>query len=247
SVVWLYLHLVHLYQWHHLAISYLSPILSGVDVSINGRSLVALVHILNMHDYGMILGMDWLGQHHALLDCHKRRVIFRVPGEEELVFQCPRTRSSRMLISCLKAHRLISKGCDAFLASVVVSAEGPSSSVSDIEVIREFPDVFSDDLPRLPPIREIDFAIELIPSTSLISIAPYRMAPTELAKLKKQLQDLLDKGLIHPSVSPWGAPVLFVKKKAGSFWMCIDYRKLNQVTVKNKYPLPRIDDLFDQL
>src|SRR5262249_18845006 len=144
-------------------------VMSGVDVSVDGKSFVALVHILVMQDYDLILGMDWLGQHHALLDCHKRRVIFRAPGEEELVFQCPRTRSSRMLISCLKVHRLISKGCDAFLACVVASAEGSSSSVSDIEVIREFPDVFSDDLPGLPPVREIDFAIELIPGTSPIS------------------------------------------------------------------------------
>src|SRR5262249_52365792 len=198
--------------------------MSGVDVFIDGRSMVAMVHILNMHDYDMILGMDWLGQHHALLDCHKRRVIFRTPGEEELVFQCPRTRSSRVLISCLKAYKMIGKGCEAFLASVVaISDEGFSSSVADIEVIREFPDVFSDDLPGLPPVREIDFAIELIPGTSPISISPYRMAPTELAELKKQLHDLLDKGLIRPSVSPWGAPVLFVKKKDGSFWMCIDY------------------------
>src|SRR5262249_30178921 len=127
------------------------------------------------------------------------------------------------------------------------SSEGSSSSVADIEVIGEFPDVFSDDLPGLPPVREIDFPIELIPGTSLISIPPYRMVPAELAELKRQLQDLLDKGLIRPSVSPWDAPVLFVKKKDGSFRMCIDYRKLNQVTVKNKYPLPRIDDLFDQL
>src|SRR5262249_20719302 len=125
----------------------------GVDVSVDGRSLVALVHVLDMQDYDMILGMDLFGQHHALLDCHKRRVIFRAPGEEELVFQCPRAHSSRVLISCLKAHRMIGKGCEAFLASVVASSsEGSSSSVVDIEVIREFPDVFSDDLPGLPPV-----------------------------------------------------------------------------------------------
>src|SRR5262249_34559695 len=127
--------------------------LPEVDVTVDGRSLVALVHVLDMHDYDMILGMDWLGQHHALLDCHKRRVIFRVPGGEELVFQCPRTRSSRVLVSCLKAHRMISKGCETFLTSVVASSsEGSTSFVADIEVIREFPDVFSDDLPGLPPV-----------------------------------------------------------------------------------------------
>jgi hypothetical protein len=99
----------------------------------------------------------------------------------------------------------------------------------------------------LPPDREIEFTIELMPGTQPIHKAPYRMAPTELKELKEQLQDLLDRGFIQPSVSPWGAPVLFVKKKDGSMRLCIDYRELNKVTIKNKYPLPRIDDLFDQL
>ena len=100
---------------------------------------------------------------------------------------------------------------------------------------------------RFTPDREMEFAIELVPSTAPISKAPYRMAPTELAELKKQLQELLDKGLIQPSVSPWGAPVLFVRKQDGRLRLCIDYRELNRVTVKNKYLLLYIDDLFDQL
>jgi hypothetical protein len=99
----------------------------------------------------------------------------------------------------------------------------------------------------LPPDREVDFSIDLVPGTQPIHKAPYRMSPTELRELKEQLQELLDRGFIRPSVSPWGAPVLFVKKKDGSMRMCIDYRELNRVTIKNKYPLPRIDDLFDQL
>ncbi|KAH0759938.1 hypothetical protein KY290_023431 [Solanum tuberosum] len=99
----------------------------------------------------------------------------------------------------------------------------------------------------VPPEREIDFGIDLLPDTRPISIPPYRMAPTELKELKEQLKDLLDKGFIRPSVSPWGAPVLFVRKNDGSLRMCIDYRQLNKVTIKNKYPLPRIDDIFDQL
>ena len=111
----------------------------------------------------------------------------------------------------------------------------------------EFPDVFPEDLPGLPPDRETEFTIEVAPGVAPTSIPPYRMTPPELQELKKQLQELLEKGYIRPSVSPWGAPVLFVKKKDGTLRLCIDYRKLNQVTVKNKYPLPRIDDLFDQL
>ena len=119
--------------------------------------------------------------------------------------------------------------------------------IEDIPVVSEFPDVFPEELPGLPPTREIDFTIDLLPGTAPISQAPYRMAPAELKELKTQLQELVDKGFIRPSMSPWGAPVLFVKKKDDTLRLCIDYRKLNQVTVKNKYPLPRIDDLFDQL
>ncbi|TYK21872.1 pol protein [Cucumis melo var. makuwa] len=113
--------------------------------------------------------------------------------------------------------------------------------------VREYPDVFPDELLGLRPHREINFAIKLEPDTALISRAPYRMAPVELKELKVQLQELLDKGFIRPSVSPWGAPVLFVKKKDGLMRLCTDYRELNKVTVKNCYPLPMIDDLFDQL
>ncbi|WMV46525.1 hypothetical protein MTR67_039910 [Solanum verrucosum] len=104
-----------------------------------------------------------------------------------------------------------------------------------VPVVSEFPEVFPNDLPRVPPEREIDFGIDIIPDTQTISIVPYRMAPAELKELKEQLKDLLDKGFIRPSVSAWGAPVLFVRKKDGSLRMCIDYCQLNKVTIKNKF------------
>ncbi|GJR12464.1 hypothetical protein Tco_0795116 [Tanacetum coccineum] len=107
--------------------------------------------------------------------------------------------------------------------------------------------LFPEDLPSLPPAQPVEFQIDLIPGAAPVARAPYRLAPSEMKELSKQLQELSDKGFIRPSSSPWGAPVLFVKKKDGSFWMCIDYRELNKMTVKNRYPLPRIDDLFDQL
>ena len=116
-----------------------------------------------------------------------------------------------------------------------------------VPVVSGFPDIFPPELPGLPPTREIKFCIELIPGTSPVSIPPYRMAPAELAELRIQLDDLLEKGFIRPSTSPWGAPVLFVKKHDGSLRLCVDYRQLNKITIKNKYPLPRIEDLFDQL
>ena len=118
---------------------------------------------------------------------------------------------------------------------------------SYIMVVDEYPDVFPNKLPGLPPEREIELCIDLIPRTSPIFISPYHMAPTEMIELRKQLQELLDKGFIRPSTSPWGAPVLFAKKHDGSLRLCVDYRLLNRVTIKNKYHLPRIDELFDQL
>ena len=114
-------------------------------------------------------------------------------------------------------------------------------------MVCEFPDVFLDELPGLPPNRDVEFKIELLPGTATISRRPYRLPPNDLAELKVQLQGLLEKGLIRPSSSPWGCPTLFVKKKDKSLRMCVDYRPLNTITVKNKYPLPRIDILFDQL
>ncbi|GKU99858.1 hypothetical protein SLEP1_g12641 [Rubroshorea leprosula] len=151
-----------------------------------------------------------------------------------------------MLVSALQAHKYLVNGCQGFLVSVT-DASSVTSRLEDIPVVREFPDVFPEDLPGLPPDREVEFAIDLVPGTGPVSKAPYCMAPTELKELKIQLEELLEKGFIRPSVSPWGAPVLFVKKKDGSMRLCIDYRELNKVTVKNRYPLPRIDDLFDQL
>jgi hypothetical protein len=119
--------------------------------------------------------------------------------------------------------------------------------LAKIPVMCEFPNVFPYELLGLPPNRDVEFAIELILGTPPISRRPYSMPPNELAELKKQLQDLLTKGLIRPSSSEWGCPALFVKKKDNSLRMCVDYRPLNMVTIKNKYPLPRIDILFDQL
>ncbi|KAK4389603.1 Transposon Ty3-G Gag-Pol polyprotein [Sesamum angolense] len=146
----------------------------------------------------------------------------------------------------MEARRLMLEGCEAYLAHVI-DAEKVSPTLEEIPIVRDFPEVFPDDLPGLPPHREVDFTIETLPGVAPISIAPYRIAPMELQELKKQLEELLEKGFVRPSTSPWGAPVLFVKKKDGSMRLCVDYRQLNRVTVKNKYSLPRIDDLLDQL
>ena len=141
---------------------------------------------------------------------------------------------------------MLCKGCQCYLA-YVVEKENEGTLVDEIPVVGEFPDVFLDDITGLPPDREVEFTIDLIPGTKPISIPPYRMAPAELRELKAQLEELLSKGFIRPSISPWGAPVLFVKKKNGSLRLCIGYKQLNKVTIRNQYPLPRIDELFDQL
>ena len=114
-------------------------------------------------------------------------------------------------------------------------------------MVNEFPDVFPDELPGMPPDRDIEFVIELKPGTAPIYKTPFRMITSELAELKEHIRELVEKGFIYPSSSPWGALVIFVLKKDGTQRLCMDYRSPNEVTVKNKYPLPRIDDLFDQL
>ena len=141
---------------------------------------------------------------------------------------------------------MLRKGCQGYLA-FVVDRRQEGTWLEDIPIVKEFPDVFPDDISGLPPDREIEFVIELLPGTEPISIPPYKMAQTELKELKAQLEELLNKGFIRPSTSPWGAPVLLVKKKDGSLRLCIDYKQLNRVTICNQYMLPRINKLFDQL
>ncbi|GJZ60406.1 putative reverse transcriptase domain-containing protein [Tanacetum coccineum] len=142
------------------------------------------------------------------------------------------------------------KGFPIFLAHVTakeVKDKSEKKRLEDVSIVQDFPEVFPEDLPGLPPTRQVEFQIDLVPGAAPVARAPYRLAPSEMKELSEQLKELSDKGFIRPSSSPWGAPVLFVKKKDGSFRMCIDYRELNKLTVKNRYPLPRIDDLFDQL
>ena len=190
----------------------------------------------------MILGMDWLSRHQAIVDCRMKRVTLRTPNEAEVTFIGERSNHLSNVISTATARKMVHKGCEAYL-DFVIETEKVRPSVSDIPIVSDF----SEELLGLPPHREIEFAIDIVPGATLASITPYRMAPMEVKELKLQLQELLEKGFIRPSVSPWGTPMLFVKKKDGTLRLCIDYRQLNKLTVKNKYPLPRIDDLFDQL
>jgi hypothetical protein len=180
---------------------------------------------LKGQDIDVILGMNWLAQHRAILNTNLRTIKLS-HGHEEI-------------------HLCIPVAIPARPPGQVYEAIIPE--IQNIPVVCEFSDVFPEDLPRLPPERDVEFVIELKPDTTPISRRSYRMPPNELVELKTQLQDLLEKGFIRPSSSPWGCPAIFVKKKDQTLRMCVDYRPLNEVTIKNKYPLPRIDILFDQL
>jgi len=206
--------------------------------------LVDLI-LLEFRDFDIILGMDFLTKYDATLDC-KAKVVRLKNGNSIIKFRGQGGTSEKKWISALQADKMLRKGAYGYLAHIQENIE-VSVELKDVIVVKEFGDVFPEELPGLPPQREVEFSIEIVSGANPISIPPYRMAPAELRELKIQLQELLDKGFIRPSMSPWGAPILFVKKKDGSLRMCVDYRQLNKVTIKNKYPLPRIEELFDQL
>ena len=167
------------------------------------------------------------------MDCYRKEVRFCRPGQTEVVFYGLQKTLPNSIMIAMKASKMLWKSYQGYLA-YAIEVRDSGSRLEDIPVVREFPDVFPKDLPGIPPDREIDFQIELAPGTEPISKAPYRMAPLELKDLKVQMEELVSKGFVRPSTSPWGAPVLFVKKKDGSLRLCIDYRELNKVTIRNQ-------------
>ena len=173
----------------------------------------------------VILGMDWLSENHILLDCHRKTIVFGDPVDP--------SPSNSEFLNASKVDACLKEGDFGYMVLFCLSGE-EELKVEELAVVCEFPEVFPDDIPGLPPPREVEFSIELMPGTGPISIAPYRMSPLELSELKKQLEELLEKGFVRPSVSPWGAPVLLVKKKDGSMRMCIDYRQLNKTESDRK-------------
>ena len=181
-------------------------------IVIQAREFLVDLIPLPFREFDLILGMDWLSKHRAIVDCGQKTVVLRYSDQTEVIVQGIGSSVMSNVISTMQARRFMRKGCETFLAVILDSKRG-QVDVEKIPVVREFPDVFPEDLPGIPLEREVDLAIEIVPGTVPMSRAPYRMAPTELKELKSQLQELLDKGFIRPSVSPWGAPVLFVKKK----------------------------------
>ncbi|GJU83634.1 putative reverse transcriptase domain-containing protein [Tanacetum coccineum] len=222
-----------------------NTVLRGCTLNLLNQLFEVDLMPIELGAFDVIIGMDWLVKHDALIVCGKKEVHIPVKGKM-LVVKGNCDESRLKVVSCIKARKYIERGCHLFVAHVT-EKEPKEKRLEDVPIIRDFPEVFPDDLPGLPPPRQVEFRIELVPGAAPVARAPYRLAPSELKELSDQLKELSEKGFIRPSSSPWGAPVLFVKKKDGSFRMCIDYRELNKLTVKNRYPLPRIDDLFDQL
>ncbi|KAJ0916075.1 putative nucleotidyltransferase, Ribonuclease H [Helianthus annuus] len=224
----------------------LDSVLRNCQLNLNDHLFPIDLTPMQLGSFDIIVGMDWLAKHHAEVVCFEKIVRVPLSSGETLQVRGKKPASSLKLMSCTQARKYLRKNYVAFLAHVTTD-KGKGKSIQDIPVVRDYQELFPEELPGLPPARQVEFRIDLVPGANPIARAPYRLAPSEMQELSKQLQELSDKGFIRPSFSPWGAPVLFVKKKDGSFRMCIDYRELNKLTIKNRYPLPRIDDLFDQL
>ncbi|KAI3784108.1 hypothetical protein L1987_43200 [Smallanthus sonchifolius] len=171
--------------------------------------------------------MNWLSKNKAEIIYHDKIVRLPLPNGETLCAQAKRSSAVIGIISFIRARKFLRKGHTAILA-LVVEQPSEEKKIDDIPIIHDYPEVFSEDLPGLPPHRQVEFQIDLAPGAAPIAWAPYRLTPSELQELSTQLQELLDKGFIRHSSSPWGAPVLFVKKKDGTFRMCIDYGELNK-------------------
>jgi hypothetical protein len=196
----------------------------AVSITIRRVDFPSNLILLNSQGIDIILGMDWLSKYDRVIQCIRKAVKLTKKDGTTVEFVAIVQSDQDSVLNQTKAIALV-----------------------DIRVVQEYSDEFPAELPGMPPDRDIEFLIELLPGTPPISMRPYRMPINELVELKKQIAELQAKGFIRPSSSPWGAPVLFVEKKDGTQRMCVDYRSLNDVTIKNTYPLPRIEDLFDQM
>lgn len=221
---------------------------NNCPLRIAGQTLMTELNVLPLGSYDVLIGMDWLEKRWSIINYKTKTIYYRDELGNEKEIQGILKPVQIRPITASQLAKSIRKKCQIYAVQVgYAKSEDKIAAMGSITIVREFTDVFPEEVPGLPPKRDLDFTRELIPSAAPVSQAPYRMSVSELTELKMQLQELLDKKYIRPSISPWGAPVLFVRKKDGTLHMCIDYRQLNKLTVKNKYPLPHIDELFDQV
>ncbi|GJZ42050.1 putative reverse transcriptase domain-containing protein [Tanacetum coccineum] len=232
----------------------------GLNTILKGCTLNFLNHQFNINlmpvelgSFDAIIGMDWLARYQAVIVCAEK--IVRIPWRNKTLIihgdgstQGNVTRLNT--ISCTKAQKYMEKGFPIFLAHVTakeVEDKSEKKRLEDVSIVQDFPEVFPEDLPGLPPTRQVEFQIDLVPGAAPVARAPYRLAPSEMKELSEQLKELSDKGFIRPSSHLGSTDLVVQEEERESFRMCIDYRELNKLTVKNRYPLPRINDLFDQL
>jgi hypothetical protein len=207
----------------------------------------AILNMLPLGSYDMLIGMDWLVSHKTKLDCYNKTLECEDEEGGKITLQGIQKHVSVRQISTLQVKKYSRKGCPLYAMQVLKFLENNKPSLEDHPILREYKYVFPKEVPGIPPRRDIDFSIELVPGAVPMSRTCYRMSTPELGELKLQLKEMMEKGYIQPSVSPWGTPTLFVKNKDGTLRLCIDYRQFNKMTLKNKYPLSRISELFDQL
>ncbi|GJS91164.1 putative reverse transcriptase domain-containing protein, partial [Tanacetum coccineum] len=213
----------------------LNTILKGCTLNfLNNQFNINLMPV-ELGSFDAIIGMDWLEKYQAVIVCSEK--IVRIPWRNKtLIIHGDGSHQGNVkrlnIISCTKTQKYMERGFPIFLAHVTakeVEDKSEKKRLEDVSIVQDFPEVFPEDLPGLPPTRQVEFQIDLVPGAAPVARAPYRLAPSEMKELSEQLKELSDKGFIRPSSSPWGAPVLFVKKKDGSFRMCIDYRELNKL------------------
>jgi hypothetical protein len=196
----------------------------AISIAIRGVDFLSNLIIVDSKGIDIILGMYWLRKYDRVILCTKRTIHLTWEDGTTVEF-----------MAAIFANQI----------SVLNQVKG--TSMDEIRIVQDYPDVFLEELPGMPPNWDIEFMIELLRGTPPISKRPYRMSMNELVELKKQIAELQAKGFTHPSSSQWGAPVLFMEKKDGTQCMCVDYHSLNEVTIKNKYHLPWIEGLFDQM
>ena len=222
-----------------------SSSIGDLKFNLGGHQTEAKFRVLQLGIYDGILGMDWLIKNEAALECKSGKLRFKDRDNREVTISGNRAKPELQLVTATKLLKGFRK--KQMIYAVKLNPVDKAKTTNEPEWLSEFEDIFSEELSELPPPRDVDHAIELIPGAQPVAKRPYKMSLPEAIELKEQLTQLLDQGYIKPNVSPWSAPVLFNRKKDGTLRLCIDYRGLNQSTIKNKYPIPRIDELLDRL